>query len=932
MFDSYHRLSSEEAFAYFSAKNDVDEKTFEGWIDNAQGWASRFKNFDWKVSPSLPTKFYPTNTLQHTRKLIDKHGRMEWDDPRYTARLKQEIELIHKNGTIDLLPYFFTLEEVNEQYAKAKLLTGPGRGSAAGLLLSYLLNITHVDPLKYDLSVDRFLTIDRVRSGKLPDIDQDLPSRDLLDDEKDGWLKKRFGDHFAQISVDSTLRLRNAVKDVSRMRYGRVPEQVEALTKKFSQPPQGVDDLKFIMGYDSDEEGHVDGAIDKDPFLKEYISKYPGDWDTVIKCLGLPRQKGRHAAGFIIANRPIQEFIPTVDIGGVRCTQYTAGPVESVGGIKMDFLVVKSLRFIGSCIDLIQSRSKVPPPDSLVINKRLVPGHRLVTKDGVFHDIWDLPPDQDVFADVACGKVEAVFQYDTNGVRQWIKQFNHKKPDGTNIVDSVDALAIFTALDRPGPLDMFVSDPEDETGVKQYNMLVEYAHRSRGLKGSKDILPIFDKLLPETKSILIFQEQLERIYKELTGCSGSEAEKFRSNVSKKKMDEIEKAYPDFISRASEKIGRDSAEMVWSTLCTWGQYGFNKSHAVCYATIAYACAYLKKHFPLEWWCGVLRNAEKEDINEKYWRYCGKHILLPDLKLSKDKFVIEGDKIRAPVGLLDGVGPGAQEQICKYMPYTDIQDFCDKIQAHREAGATEVHKEKVDKEGVVTTQTSKKLGYNSVHRGIVQKLIVSGAMDGLFDETVQDGDQTREIVLYDKLVIFERAMAKAAGKKKAEPVNPAFSCMGPLDRYCMRKEVLPAYSEDLSEMIPGITKNHEGRYIYPWGDAKIPVATGKMLEALEMVEMLPYAVTVALPVYIESNELFTYHKVKKASKFMVDLNGTKLELVKWPGRDGELESQYKGDATGKVGIFICTKTKVGKDLAIDEVILVHVQNPATGGEEK
>lgn len=182
-YSSYHRQSSAEAMEHFRKTLGTSEVEFEKWVDSTYEWASKFNDFRFETKPSLPTKFYPQDTMAHTMALIRRHGRMQWKNPAYVQRLASELELLHKNGTVDLLPYFFLDEEVCSVYREKGLITGPGRGSAAGLLLTYLLGITHVDPLKYDLSMERFLTLDRIRSGKLPDIDQDLQHRDLLE----GW-------------------------------------------------------------------------------------------------------------------------------------------------------------------------------------------------------------------------------------------------------------------------------------------------------------------------------------------------------------------------------------------------------------------------------------------------------------------------------------------------------------------------------------------------------------------------------------------------------------------------------------------------------------------------------------------------------------------------------------------------------------------------
>lgn len=181
MSNSYHRFSSAEAWAYFQATlpGTVKQSHFEGWIDNSQEWAARFKDFKLDTTPCLPTKFYPKDSLGYTKELILRYARLEKRKP-YLDRLRTELEILHRNGEIDLLPYFHIDEEMCRLHEHQGQITGPGRGSAAGLLVCYLLGITHVDPIKHGLSLERFITLDRIKAKKLPDIDQDLPSRDLL--------------------------------------------------------------------------------------------------------------------------------------------------------------------------------------------------------------------------------------------------------------------------------------------------------------------------------------------------------------------------------------------------------------------------------------------------------------------------------------------------------------------------------------------------------------------------------------------------------------------------------------------------------------------------------------------------------------------------------------------------------------------------------
>lgn len=355
-YESYHRYSSDEAYRYFKEAFGVSEKVFESWIDNSFEFASKFKNFEFRDRKSLPSKFYPENTLLYLKQLIDKHGRMDWNNPVYVKRLKEEIDLFKNNGVIDLLPYFFMAEEIIDFCNQNGVLTGEGRGSAAGVLISYLLGIVHKDPIKHNLSLERFLTLDRIKSGSLPDIDMDIPERDILTDPINGFLKKRFGDHYAQISTDSMLRLKSAMKDVCRAKRGFVLPEIDELARRIPNPPQGIEDLAFIEGYVSEDGQEVKGLLETNEALQEYVKKYPDDWKIVYKSIGITRGKSRHASAYVIANEPIHNFIPLTTISGVKCTQYTMEWVEKVGGIKVDLLGLNTLKDIAGALEAIRER------------------------------------------------------------------------------------------------------------------------------------------------------------------------------------------------------------------------------------------------------------------------------------------------------------------------------------------------------------------------------------------------------------------------------------------------------------------------------------------------------------------------------------------------------------------------------------------------
>lgn len=927
--NSYHRFSSMEAYEYFKNYMGTSLSEFEGWVDNNQEWAESFKGFKFTDRKSLPTKFYPENTLMHLKHLIDKHGRMDWSNKKWVERLQSEINLLHKNGTIDLLPYFFLDEEVVDLYDRNRLLTGPGRGSAAGLLTTYLLGITHVDPLKYDLSQDRFLTVDRIQSGRLPDIDQDLPDRDLLVDPQNGWLYERFGSHVAAISTNTMLRLRSSIKDVARAIHGHVDPEIEALCKKLPMPPQGIEDYDFIFGYTGDDKKEVKGLIEESLELQSYRDNRPHEWEIVIKMLGIARQKSRHACAYVIANDPIDSFIPLTTISGIRTTQYTAPSVEARGGLKMDFLVVNSLKDIGHCLQYVQERHGGTIMEPKTINGKKVLGHCVLPRNGQFHDIWDLPLDQNVFNDIASGRTESVFQLNTPSAKKWLKQFDYIRDDVSpprKAIDSIEAISAFTALDRPGPLDAFVKGEGEEKG---HNMLVEYARRARG-EAPTDPIPAMDQLLPNTYGIMVYQEQLQAVYSYLTGCSGIEANNFRTYVAKKQMEKVNKAYLPFIESASQKIGEEQAKKVWEQIVTFGQYGFNKSHSICYSVIAYACAYLKHYYPLEWWCAVLRNATKKDISEVFWTYCSNLVSLPDIRYSSDVFEIQGNTIRAPLSFLHGVGPIAQEELAAGRPYTDIQNFCDKVVATKKA------KTKVNPE------TGKsRMGTSALNYGVVAKLLISGVADSLFPA---------DTTFVEMLEAYEKASRIASGKKANASVKPdknrsQYLNLTTLSRYQLQKEILPIYSQDLVPVLAnlgyhGVVKPESVYADHPWCfkpsfnyvkaeirnqggtrlSEEIPFRTGPEIRELNTSYLEDGSITVAAVGYILTERRFRYRNGDcEAVAVDIDIDGQTFQFVKWPDKEsGELKAPK--NLLGSIVLVIMTRYRIDRPFSIDVVFVV------------
>lgn len=902
--NSYHRMSGDEGWVYFRDVLGIDQATYEGWTENSYTWANRFRDFKFGSRKTLPASFYPKDTLRHTMELIKRRGRMDWSKPEYVERLKAEINLLYKNGTIDMLPYFMIDQEVVELYIRNGELPGPGRGSAAGMSIAYNLGITHADPLRWKLSMDRFMTLDRIQSGKYPDIDQDLPHRNLLVDPEDsskGWLRDRFGDCQAQISTDITLKLKNSIKDVFRATYGFVAPEIEAICKALPNPPQGIPDRDYVFGYKDNDDQWNQGLIETDATLQHFVKTYPKEWDIVKMLIGMPKTRGRHACGFVISDEPIQDFIPMTTIGDVRCASFTAAGVEAAGGLKMDFLVVNVLNDIRDAMRLVQDRvrpdinwkqarlkdSEAPkdrPIPGETINGLFVPHVMCLPFEGGFVDIWDLPERSEVFRDICDGKVETVFQFDAGAARQGLRNF---RPEGDTLpLKGIEGLAAFTALDRPGPLDARVKT----TNGDEHNMLVEFAIRARGGDRS-GALEVLDKMIAETNGVIVYQEQLQAIFQEVGGTTAIQANNFRQRISKKKMVEVNKTdKPLFMKGAVAKLGQETADILWDMMQTFGQYGFNKSHAVCYVIIGYACAFLKHFYPLEWWAAVLSNAERNEVNEKFWRYCGPLVLMPDVQKSQKGFVIEGNRIRAPLSLLKGLGDKAHAQLLAGAPYSDIEDLLLKIEAHRQANSTTV--QSVNAEGVTVLKTRK--GTSALNDTVLRNLVLVGALDSLFPTHDTDGLPMTSV---DRLKVLDITAAKVRGKKAPKAGAGRYNLESALVQYQVRKQILPAYSEPLRPLVQEFgPRLREDSFISagnPETGSKPEVwrlIDGHQFEYLESLDILPPGdVQVAVLAYVVGTRKFDYTKkdtgeAKTALELQLDVDGVRMQVVKWPGKTG------------------------------------------------
>lgn len=632
--NKYNIITSEEAYVILNRQMGVDEKTMHQWIENSYEFASLFDNF--KMSTVKDRLILPEpgeNWKDKLIELIHKYGRMDWDNKEMTDRLKYELDVITNNGYKNLIQYLFIEEDVAEFCRNNNVLNSP-RGSGVGSLLLYLLGISQINPLKYNLSFARFLTKGRIRTGSIADVDLDVSNQDKVIE----YLKHKYKDSFARISTDQYLKLKSSIKDAERMEFGSVSKEAEDLTKSLPAPPQGADDYQFVFGYTDDAGNYHKGLFEMNPKLQEYAKNKPKVWAAVTEMLGIIRQKSSHPCGFVIADQPIQNYVPMSVINKELITGFSPKQVEMSGLIKFDFLGLNTLRDISLTLKLIETR----------YNKKI--------------DIFNLPDDPKCWKAFGVGDTSGVFQFDTPTVRPYLIS---TKPE------SIGDLSNLTSLCRPGTLDALESLDENARTLSQL-----YVARANG-EPITYIHPDLEPILKDTYGIQIYQEQTIQIFRDIGNYSEEEADEVRRGIGKKKIEILTSATNRLKEVCLAKGWReDQVNLLMSQIMASSNYGFNKSHAISYSYNAYACMWLKLNYPIEFWSSILSNASKEDLI-KYWKEVNQHILLPDINNSKEEFTIvdtpTGPKIQAPLTLIDGLGPVGMKEVLSKQPFKNIDEF-------------------------------------------------------------------------------------------------------------------------------------------------------------------------------------------------------------------------------------------------------------------
>jgi len=539
--------------------------------------------------------------------------------PDYEARLQYEAELIHKMG---FTSYFLIVWDFI-RYAKEKSIpVGPGRGSAAGSLVAYSLGITDIDPIEHGLIFERFLNPDRI---SMPDIDIDFcyEKRDEVID----YVRRKYGtDNVAQIITFGTMAARAAVRDVGRV-MGFSYQEVDRLAKLIPT------DLNITLDLALERESKLKELADTDPRISQLI--------TVSKNLeGNARHASTHAAGVVISDRNLTEYVPLFRTDEQVSTQYSMKDLEKIGLLKMDFLGLKTLTMINQTFKIVKRTKQIE-----------------MTVDEIPLD------DPETYTMLSRAETAGVFQLESSGMRDLLKKMKPSK---------FEHIVALLALYRPGPLGSGMVD--DFIRRMHDSSLIQYDHEK------------LEPVLKETYGVILYQEQVMKIVSELGGFTLAQADSLRRAIGKKIPEIMDREKKAFLEGAQQnQIPDQVAEKVWNLIDYFSGYGFNKSHSTAYAFISAQTAYLRAHFPIEFMTALL-SSEMNNTNKvvRYIEDCKKmgiKVLPPSVNESYSEFTCVGETIRFGLNAVKNVGTTAIDSIVKTRieggAFKSYYDFVERV---------------------------------------------------------------------------------------------------------------------------------------------------------------------------------------------------------------------------------------------------------------
>lgn len=544
--------------------------------------------------------------------------------PGYRERLRTELDVIRKMGYAS---YFLIVWDFISYARSRGIPVGPGRGSAAGSLVSYCLDITEIDPIRYSLLFERFLNPERI---SMPDIDVDF-CQDRRE-EVIAYVSEKYGkDHVAQIITFGTMAAKAAIRDVGRamdMPYA----EVDRIAKLVPNTP------KITIEAAMKQEPQLKDLYESDDDVRELL-------DIARRLEGLNRHASTHAAGVVISPVPLTEYTPLYKSPSDESimTQFDMGSIEGIGLLKFDFLGLKTLTVIQRTLNYIQ-------------------------QGGAGISLEHIPlDDEKTYALLSSGQTTGIFQLESAGMRDILVKMTPNR---------IEDLIALVALYRPGPIGS--------------GMIDDFIKRKKGKVAVKYDLPQLQEILDETYGVILYQEQVMRIANKLANFSLGQADILRKAMGKKNIEVMGKQKEHFVSGAvANGISEKKASKIFDLLANFAEYGFNKSHSAAYAFVSYQTAYLKAHYPVEFMAATLsmdiHDTDKIVKSITECRQMKIDILPPDINLSGSEFRVVGNSIRFGLAAVKGVGAAAIESILESRDaegsFRSIADFVERADARK-----------------------------------------------------------------------------------------------------------------------------------------------------------------------------------------------------------------------------------------------------------
>ena len=544
-------------------------------------------------------------------------------------RAEFEMNVINQMGYVD---YFLIVWDYIHYAKTHNIPVGPGRGSGAGSIVAYAIEITDIDPIKYGLIFERFLNPERI---SMPDFDVDFcyEKRDQVID----YVCRKYGhDHVSQIITFGTMSARMVIRDV-----GRVLDVPYAETDKIAK--MVPNELHITIKKAMEQNKELRDLYEQNSDMKKML-------DIAMALEGMPRQASTHACGIVITKDPVVDYVPLYRRDDTISTQYIMTTLEELGLLKMDFLGLRTLTVIQDTIELVKANRGIDVEFDKDMN------------DSKVYKLWQE------------GNSVGIFQFESQGMTNFMKEL---KPD------CLEDIIAGVSLYRPGPMDQI---PRYIANKKDPEHAV-YTH------------PSLKPILEVTYGCMVYQEQVMQIVRDLAGYSLGRADLVRRAMGKKKLDVMAKERENFIHGQVDENGNiiikgcvrngideKSANKIFDEMAEFAKYAFNKSHAACYAVVAYRTAYLKAYYPVEFMAAMLNsflgNLDKIPAYTEECKRLNIQILKPDINKSYTKFTVDGDKIRFGLGSIKNVGTSAVDEIVaerdRNGQFTDFTDFCERIQ--------------------------------------------------------------------------------------------------------------------------------------------------------------------------------------------------------------------------------------------------------------